>query len=95
MVSRRLIFRDHVTRRMMQRGVRVADIRWVLEQGEVVEYYHDDVPHPSRLLLGWVRGRPLHVVAADHPTLPITYIITVYEPDPQRWGQDFKQRRPT
>ena len=42
MVPRRLIFRDHVTQRMMQRGVRVADIRWVLEQGEVVEYYQDD-----------------------------------------------------
>ena len=93
MVPRRLIFRDHVTRRMMQRGVRVADIRWVLEQGEVIEYYHDDVPYPSRLLLGWVRGRPLHVVAADHPTLPITFIIMVYEPDPHSFGPDFKQRR--
>lgn len=36
MMQRRFIFRDYVTRRMMQRGVRVADIRWVLEQGEVI-----------------------------------------------------------
>jgi hypothetical protein len=94
MLPRRLIFRDHATRRMMQRGVRVADIRWVLEHGEVIEDYPNDYPCPSRLLLAWLRGRPLHIVAADHPTLATTFIITVYEPDPNQWEPDFKQRRP-
>ena len=51
MMPRRLIFRDHVTRRMMQRGVRVADIRRVLEQGEVIEYYQTTFP-PESLSLG-------------------------------------------
>ena len=94
MVPRRLIFRDHATRRMMQRGVRVADIRWVLEHGEVIEDYPDDYLCPSRLVLAWVKGKPLHVVAADHPTLEVTFIITVYEPDPDQWEPDFRQRRP-
>lgn len=93
MVPRRLIFRDHATRRMMQRGVRVADIRWVLEHGEVIEDYPSDYLLPSRLLLAWIRGKPLHVVAADHITLQVTFIITVYEPDPDQWEPDFKRRR--
>jgi hypothetical protein len=94
MIQRRLIFRDHATRRMMQRGIRARDIRFVLEHGEVIENYPDDTPYPSQLLLGWVRGRPLHVVAAEHLTLPFTFIITVYEPDPNNWEPDFTHRRP-
>jgi len=94
MIQRQLIFRDHATRRMMQRGIRPRDIRFVLEHGEVIEDYPNDTPHPSQLLLGWVRGRPLHVVSAEHLTLPVIYIITVYEPDPNHWEPDFTHRRP-
>jgi hypothetical protein len=93
MVPRRLIFRDHATQRMMQRGVRVADIRWVSEHGEVIEDYPNDYLLPSRLLLAWIRGKPLHIVAADHITLQVTFIITVYEPNPDQWEPDFKRRR--
>lgn len=93
MIERRMIFRDHATRRMMQRGIRARDIRFVLEHGEVIEEYPNDTPYSSQLLLGWVRGRPLHVVAAENPTLAETNIITVYEPDPNQWEPDFKHRR--
>jgi hypothetical protein len=82
MIPRRLIFRDHATRRMIQRGIRASDIRWVLEHGEVIEDYPNNYLGPSRLLLAWIRGKPLHVVAADHTTLKVTFIITVYIPDP-------------
>ncbi len=92
-MPRQLIFRDHATRRMMQRGIRASEIRSVLEQEEVIEDYPNAFPAPSRLLLGWVRGRPLHVVAADHPALPVIFIISVYEPDPNQWEPDFKRRR--
>ena len=95
MQPRRLIFRDHATRRMMERRVRVADIRSIIEDGEIVEDYPNDFPHHSRLLLGWIKGRPLHVVVADHPSLLESSIITVYEPDPQLWEPDCKTRRPT
>lgn len=93
MIERRMVFRDHATRWMMQRGIRARDIRAVLEYGEVIEEYPNDIPHPGQLLLAWVRGRPLHVVAAEHPTLAETYIITVYEPDPNQWEPDYKHRR--
>ena len=94
MTPRRLIFRDHATRRIMQRRIRASHIRRVLEYGEMIESYPNDTPYPSRLILGWIDGKPLHIVVADDPSLEVTFIITVYEPDPNLWETDFKQRKP-
>ena len=93
MATNRLTFRMHAIRRMFQRQVDVLDIRHVLETGEVIEEYLDDTPHPSRLMLGWCSGRPLHLVAADNKENQETIIITVYEPDPDKWEPDFKKRK--
>ena len=61
----RLVFRVHAIQRMFQREISVAHVRQVLSTGEVIESYPDDTPYPSRLVLGWCEGRPLHVVVAD------------------------------
>jgi hypothetical protein len=86
-----LIFRVHAIQRMAQRGINVEDVRQVLDTGEVIENYPDDCPYPSALVLGWVRGQPIHIVAATTPAEKI--VITVYEPDPARWEPDFKRRK--
>jgi hypothetical protein len=78
---------------MAERGVTVDDIRTVLAQGEIVEDYPNDTPYPSRLMLGWVTGRPLHVVATHAAPGGEIIVITVYEPDAARWDSDFKRRR--
>lgn len=75
-----------------KRGVAEADVREVLEQGEVIRDYPDDQPYPSRLFLGWCGKRPLHVVAAQS-TPGEWIVITVYEPDPATWNPDFKTRK--
>jgi hypothetical protein len=59
----------------------------------VIREYADDTPHPSRLILGWRDERPLHVVAADDEDANETYIITVYEPDPDVWNDDFRSKK--
>ena len=46
----------------------------------------------SRLLLGFVAGRPIHVLAADSGHEII--IVTVYEPDPNLWALGFERRKP-
>ncbi len=61
----KLVFRVHAVRRMVQRQISVDDVRHVLATGEVIENYPDDTPYPSRLILGWLGVRPVHVVAAD------------------------------
>jgi hypothetical protein len=93
MMADRFSFRVHAIRRMFQRQVSPPDIRHVLATGEIIEDYPDDTPYPSRLVLGWCGSRPLHVVAADNKEDQETIIITVYEPDPDKWEPGFKKRK--
>ena len=91
--AHRLVFRAHAIRRMFQRRIGVAEVRAIVEQGEVIEDRPDDVPYPSRLLLGVLHGRALHVVAAEDAAAATTIVVTVYEPDPLLWRPGFKRRR--
>ncbi len=61
-------------------------------KGETIEGYADDTPYPSRLILGWIGQRPIHVVAADNMMDNEIIIITVYEPDKEKWSDNFKRR---
>jgi hypothetical protein len=68
-------------------------IRQALATGETIEEYPEDVPYPSRLVLGSIGNRPIHVVAADNRKVEETIVITAYEPDPTQWHPGFKRRR--
>ncbi len=92
-MSRPVVFRVHALQRMFERGIEVSEILEILETGETIARYDRDRPYPSRLVLGWSSGRPLHVVAADDPESDITVVITVYPPDPDMWTRDFRRRR--
>jgi hypothetical protein len=92
MVGRRLVFRVHALQRMVQRQISVDDVWWALESGETIAVYPDDRPLPSRLVLAWVLGQPLHVVAADQEGSDITVVISTYRPDPDMWDSDFRRR---
>ncbi len=78
---------------MAERRISVDDVRRTLATGAVIEAYPDDRPYPSRLLLGWIGERPIHVVAATDPTDEITIVITADEPDAERWEPGFRRRR--
>ena len=78
---------------MFERGISEIDVRDVLENGQSIETYPNELPFPSRLMLGHCAGRPIHVLASDDPSEKATVIITVYEPDPGRWDATFKHRR--
>lgn len=87
-----LVFRVHAIRRMFSRRVSVEDVRQVLATGEAVEEYPDDIPYPSRLVLGWCGSRPIHVVVADNAEAGETIVVTVYEPDLDQWEPGFRRR---
>ena len=93
MVFSHLVFRVHAIQRMFQRHFSEEDIRRTLESGEVVEEYLDDKPYPSRLVLGWIGQRPVHVVVAENKEARETIVITVYEPEPDKWEGDFTRRK--
>jgi hypothetical protein len=93
----RLKLRKHAHERCFQRGISRGEVRRVLKTGETIQEYPDDTPLPSYLVLGWVETeageRPLHVVAADDEKEDVTYAITVYEPDPDLWTDDFREKQ--
>jgi hypothetical protein len=93
MDSKRIVFRAHAIQRMFQRRVGYEDVSKILFDGETIEEYPDDTPYPSRLVLGWAEGRPLHIVAADNDKDHETIVITVYEPDLAYWEPDFRRRK--
>ena len=87
-----IIFRLHAVQRMFERNISEIEVREVIEAEDVIERYPDDLPFPSRLLLGFANHRPLHVVATQSES-GATVIITVYKPAPEQWEQGFRRRR--
>ncbi len=72
-----ILYSAHALKRMFQRGLTLQTVARALEQGEVITHYPDDQPYPSKLVLGWDAGVPVHVVAAltdqgDTVVIPLT-----------------------
>jgi len=61
---------------MFARGISTADVETALASGQTIEEYPMDKPYPSRLVLGWIHGRPLHVVVAENRRDGETIVIT-------------------
>ena len=60
---------------------------------EIIEKYEDDQPYPSALFNGKTQqGRPLHIVIAHSQEENLVIVITVYQPDPERWI-DYRRRK--
>ena len=86
-------YRVHATKRMFQRNVDEEDVREVLLNGDIIERYEDDFPFPGVLISGRSGcGRCLHVVVGIDISERRLYIITVYEPDPKKWTDNFSRR---
>ena len=76
------------------RGISEADVLGeILENGKVIEENLSDVPYPSRLMLGFIEGQPVHVVASDDRSAKAAVVITVYRPDAVRWDKKFRRRK--
>ena len=86
-------FTGHAVQRMFERRIQPSHIRTIVESGEVISDYPNDVPFPSCLILGFLERRAIHVVAAFDDSTSTCHIVTVYEPDPEQWSDDFRTRR--
>jgi hypothetical protein len=86
-------YRVHATKRMFQRNVDDKDVLAILFNGDIIERYEDDYPFPSVLINGRSRkGRYLHIVVGIDISEKRLYIITVYEPEPKKWTDNFSRR---
>lgn len=93
MVSRPIIFRIHAIQRMFERRVSVENVREVLQSGEMIEDYSQEMPAPGGLMMGKRGQRPLHVVMAENVPENELVVITVYEPNPAQWKPGFRNRK--
>ena len=74
-----------------ERMISTDEVRAVVESGEIIEDYPEDVRGHSCLMLGSVdSGRPVHVVCT--PRDEYLAIISAYLPDPLKWSEDFQKR---
>jgi len=93
MNSRPLVFRVHAVQRMFERKVSEESVRQVLQNGELIEDYSDEMPRPGGLMLGRRGNRPLHVVMTENERDNELIVITVYEPKLSHWKPGFKTRK--
>ena len=83
---------SHMIQRMAQRHISFSEVKEVIMNGEIIEYYQDDYPYPSCLVFGYtIKSRVIHTVVGIGDSK--LWLITVYEPDPKQWSEDFKVRR--
>lgn len=86
-------FSKHAFDQSIFRRIRVQEIREAIANGQVIEDYPEDKYEPSCLISGLTQAqRPAHV-QCSYPSRSLIKVITVYEPDSQRWNDDFTQRR--
>jgi hypothetical protein len=89
----RIEWRKHVLQKFAERGIPQQAVREVLLQGERIRDYADDKPFPSAVFLGYVSGKPLHVVAACDETNRLAFVITAYEPSLEIFEADYRTKR--
>jgi len=85
-------FSKHAVDQSILRSISVQEIRNAIRAGEIIEDYPEDKYGPSCLIFGMTdSSRPIHI-QCSYPTRSIVKVITVYEPDPEKWIE-FKVRR--
>ena len=85
-------YRLHAIQRMFERNVSTYELEKIIKKGKVLEKYVNDSPFPQRLISGYVNTRPLHIVISDNINDKKFIVVTVYEPDPQKWINNDERR---
>lgn len=90
--QRKILWSTHAAARIQQRGILRADVINCIMNGEVIEDYPTDYPHPSCLVFGHsLLGKVVHVVVGyDGNSL---FVITAYFPSKEEFLDDLKTRR--
>lgn len=82
----------HALERMHERDISREDVKNCIMNGEIIEDYPDDFPHPSCLVFGYaVNNIVIHVVVGcDNKNIGI---ITAYIPNTEKFESDLKTRK--
>jgi hypothetical protein len=89
----KILFSNHAVTQMFQRNISVEEVKYVLQNGIIVNEYPDDKPYPSKLLFAVKSERALHIVCSVNNNDNIIIVITAYEPSPDIWQSDNRTRK--
>jgi hypothetical protein len=78
---------------MFERSFQKDDVVKAIDDGEVIYSYKDDKPFPSKLVLYFLKEKPIHVLYALNESEDTCIIITVYQPSENIWDKKFKTRK--
>ncbi|MBN1408607.1 MAG: DUF4258 domain-containing protein [Calditrichaceae bacterium] len=90
---KKIIFSNHAIKQMFTRKISVEDVKIALANENTIIEYPEDKPFPSKLVLGFVNNRPVHVIYSIDKENDAFIIITVYEPLNDIWEQDYLTRK--
>ncbi|MDJ0734188.1 MAG: DUF4258 domain-containing protein [Nostocaceae cyanobacterium] len=86
-------FSKHAVDQSILRRIRVQEMKQAIASGQIIEDYPNDKYGSSCLISGFtLANRPIHI-QCSYPSRPLIKIITVYEPDPKLWNDEFQIRR--
>lgn len=90
--NKQIYWTNHCLNRIHKRNILISDIKKAILNGKIIEYYYNDYPYPSCLILGNIsNNKQLHIVCGISNNF--THIITAYYPDCDKWEDDMKIRR--
>ncbi len=92
--EKKLLFLPHAIQQMSRpdRMISTLEVHKVINSGELIEDYPEDVRGHSCLILGHGDGeRAIHIVCS--PKEDYLAIITAYLPDTEQWEANLKKRR--
>lgn len=91
-LERKIDWTKHCLNRLNQRNIRIFDVKEAINNGKIIEYYYEDYPYPSCLILGSNKNNyNLHVVCGIGENM--VHMITAYYPKDSKWEEDFETRR--
>ena len=91
-LNEEIYWTKHCLNRLNQRNISILDVKTAIFKGKIIEYYFEDYPYMSCLILGYtLKDIAIHIVCGIEKDS--IYIITVYYPDSKEWKEDKKTRR--
>ena len=90
--ERKIRWTAHGLARLQERNISVSDVKNCIMNGEIIEEYPKDFPHPSCLIFGKnLHEKILHVVCGTDENF--LYLITAYYPTTEKFLEDLRTRR--
>ena len=88
-----IVWVDHAIDMINERKIKRLEVKEAIISGDIIEEYINDKPYPSYLIHGIVNNKHIHVVLEYFELKNVVFIITLYEPNLEKFEADYRTRR--